>query len=49
MVTWENPSQARLLKSAAEVSAAQTAGEITIKQPGAVVNMPFVVWDGGKR
>ena len=37
------------LKSAADVLAAQTAGELTIEQPGVVINMPFVVWDGGKR
>lgn len=49
IVSWANPSSAWLLKSAAEVNAALTAGEVTIKQPGAVVNMPFVVWDGGKR
>lgn len=35
--------------SSAEVSAAQEAGEVSLKQPGVVVNMPFVVWDGGKR
>jgi hypothetical protein len=49
VATWTNPAKARLLKSAAEVVAAQTAGELTIEHPGVVVNMPFVVWDGGKR
>ena len=49
VVTWTDPAKARLLKSAAEVMAAQDAGEVTIAQPGVVVNMPFVVWDGGKR
>lgn len=49
IVKWIEPSQARLLKSAAEVLAAQTAGEVTIDLPGVVVNMPFVLWDGGKR
>jgi hypothetical protein len=48
-VTWSDPAKARELKSAAEVMAAKDAGEITIEQPGVVVNMPFVVWDGGKR
>lgn len=48
-VTWANPAKARELKSVAEVIAAKDAGEITIEQPGVVVNMPFVVWDGGKR
>lgn len=49
LVNWKNPSQARLLKSVAEVQAAELAGEITVEVPGVVVNMPFVVWDGGKR
>jgi ABC-type glycerol-3-phosphate transport system substrate-binding protein len=49
VVTWADPAQARLLKSAAEVMAAEGTGEVSIAQPGVVVNMPFVVWDGGKR
>jgi hypothetical protein len=48
-VTWSDPAKARELKSVAEVMAAKDAGEVTIAQPGVVVNMPFVVWDGGKR
>jgi hypothetical protein len=48
-VTWTDPAKARELKSVAEVMAAKDAGEVTIAQPGVVVNMPFVVWDGGKR
>lgn len=49
LVNWKDPAKARLLKSAAEVVEAESAGEITIEVPGVVVNMPFVVWDGGKR
>lgn len=49
VVAWADATKARLLTSAAEVTAAQTAAEITVEQPGVVVNMPFVVWDGGKR
>jgi hypothetical protein len=49
LVTWTDPSIASELKSAEQVLAAQTAGEVTIEQPGVVINMPFVVWDGGKR
>ena len=49
VVTWADPAQARLLKSTAEIISAQDASELTISQPGVVVNMPFVVWDGGKR
>lgn len=48
-VTWADPAKARELKSVAEVLAAKNAGEVTIAQPGVVVNMPFVVWEGGKR
>jgi hypothetical protein len=49
MVSWVNPAEARELKSAADVLAAESAGEVVIDQPGIVINMPFVVWDGGKR
>lgn len=49
VVTWADPAKARLLTSVAEIQAAQAAGEVTIAQPGVVINMPFVVWDGGKR
>jgi hypothetical protein len=51
VVTWADPARARELKSAAEVLAARDSGEVIIeqKQPQVVINMPFVVWDGGKR
>lgn len=49
VVTWADPARARELKSVAEITAARDAGEVTIAQPGVVVNMPFVVWEGGKR
>jgi hypothetical protein len=49
VVTWAEGASARELTSAADVLAAETAGELTIKQPGVVINMPFVVWEGGKR
>jgi len=49
LVTWVASAAARELKSAADVLAADAAGEVTIEQPGVVINMPFVVWDGGKR
>jgi len=47
--TWTDETKARELTSAADVLAAEAAGELTIEQPGVVINMPFVVWDGGKR
>lgn len=49
VVTWSDSANARLLTSEAEILSAQNAGEVTIAQPGVVVNMPFVVWDGGQR
>ena len=49
VVAWADGATARELKSAADVLAAEKAGEVTIEQPGVVINMPFVVWDGGMR
>jgi hypothetical protein len=49
VVTWVNESKARELRSAGEVMDAEKAGDLTIDQPGVVVNMPFIIWDGGKR
>ncbi len=49
LITWKDETKARELKSASEVLDAEKAGELTIEQPGVVINMPFVVWDGGKR
>ena len=49
VATWTDETKARELKSVAEVLEAEKAGELSIEQPGVVVNMPFVVWDGGKR
>ena len=49
VVAWADETQASELKSAADVLVAQTDGKLTIEQPGVVINMPFVVWDGGKR
>lgn len=49
VVTWANPSAARLLKSVVDIQQATEAGEVTIAQPGVVINMPFVVWEDGKR
>ena len=48
-VTWTDESKARELTSVTDVLAAEAAGELTIEQPGVVINMPFVVWDGGQR
>lgn len=49
LVTWKNEQSARKLESAAEVKAAEAAGELTIERPGVVVNMPLLTWPGGRR
>lgn len=49
VITWGEGANARQLTSVADVLAAEEAGELTIEQPGVVINMPFVVWDGGQR
>lgn len=49
LVTWRDGSKPRLLRSADEVGAAGSAGEISIEKPGAVVNMPLLTWPGGQR
>lgn len=49
LVTWMDPAASRQLKSAAEVLESATAGAVTLETPGVIINMPFVVWDGGKR
>lgn len=48
-VTWNQPAEARLLKSAVDVVAAQEAGEVTIEASDVVVNMPMLRWPGGDR
>ena len=49
VITWADGATARELKSVAEVLEAESNGELTIEQPGVVINMPFVVWDDGQR
>lgn len=49
IVTWKNEVAARELRTAAEVKAAEAAGELTIERPGIVVNMPMLTWPGGRR
>ena len=49
IVTWSDGAVPRILKSAAEVTAALQAGELSVEEPGVVVNMPFVTWPGGQR
>lgn len=48
-VTWATPEESLELKSVTDILSAQQTGKITIQQPGVVINMPFILWDGGKR
>jgi len=49
VVSWQDTREARALRSVGEIEDAQAAGELTIEQPGVVVNMPIVDWPGGAR
>lgn len=49
LVAWNEDTPPRELRSVEELRAAEAAGEVTITQPGIVVNMPVLVWPGGHR
>jgi hypothetical protein len=49
VIAWAEGAIARELKSVGEVLEAESNGELGIERPGVVINMPFVVWDGGQR
>lgn len=49
LVTWRDGTEPRVLESAAEVEIAREQDEISVEEPGVVVNMPFLTWPGGKR
>ena len=49
LVRWEASASPRVLASAAAVAQARTAGEISIEDPGVVVNMPVLRWPSGSR
>jgi hypothetical protein len=42
LLTWKDPTKARLLSSAAAARKALAAGEVTAKKPGVVVNCPVI-------
>lgn len=48
-VTWKNESQAKEVKSAAEIQGLAASGAVTLEKSTVVVNMPFITWKGGKR
>ena len=49
LVKWVDGENASELKSVVEITEAEGEGKLTTSVPGVVVNMPFMVWDGGKR
>ena len=49
LVTWKDEPSARTLKSADEVEEALGKNELTIEEPGVVVNMPMLTWPVGQR
>lgn len=48
-VSWSDGAEPRVLQLAEEIEAAEQAGELTLEQTGAVVNMPMLTWPGGER
>jgi hypothetical protein len=49
LTKWTDGVKAVELKSEAEIIQAEKDGKLTTNRTGVVVNMPFIVWDGGKR
>lgn len=49
LVTWKDEASARMLTAAVEVQEAIKGGEITVEEPGVVVNMPLLTWPEGRR
>ncbi len=49
LIEWKDEARARVLRSADEVARSRAKGELTVTQPGVVVNMPFLTWPGGQR
>lgn len=49
LVAWEGGARPRLLDSVEEIQTASRKGEVTLKRPGVVVNMPMLTWPGGRR
>lgn len=49
IVTWVDETKTRELKTAAEILEAANGGELTISTTDVVINMPFIVWEGGQR
>ena len=48
-VTWTDEKNTKELKSATEIQEQVKQNAVTLEKSGVVVNMPFIVWKGGKR
>lgn len=49
LATWATTATPRVLRSVEEVREAERRGELSVRQPGVVVNMPILSWPGGHR
>lgn len=49
LARWKNGVHVRRLGSVEEIQAAVRAGDVMLKRPGVVVNMPMIAWPGGQR
>ena len=49
LVNWIDNNNSRILKSANDIILGEENGEIKTKITDVIVNMPFMVWQGGKR
>jgi hypothetical protein len=48
-VTWSAGAEPEVLTSVEQIQQAQSAGRLTLKPTGVVVNAPFLTWPGGQR
>ena len=49
LVEWRAEATPHELNSVAQLTAAEGDGEVTVTQPGIVINMPILLWPGGTR
>jgi hypothetical protein len=49
LVKWQDESKVREIKSASDILLAAASSELSTQKTGIVVNMPFMVWQGGQR
>lgn len=48
-VTWRAGTTPRVLGSVEEILDTARRGQVALRRPGVVVNMPILVWPGGRR